>query len=108
VLRRFIHGFIRAALGPVLLAAVVAQAHAVMRCGPELVSRGDSVIKLLEACGEPTVGNPALLFGDVFWIYNFGPDEFKQRVRIRDGRIMAIERLGRGVEKPHPALGRLR
>jgi hypothetical protein len=94
--------------GLLLLVAAVVPVHAVMRCGPELVSRGDSVMKLLEACGEPTIGNPTLLFGDVFWIYNFGPDEFKQRVRIRDGRIMRIERLGRGVEKPHEALGRLR
>jgi hypothetical protein len=104
VLRRVIC----ASCGLLLLTAAALPVHAVMRCGPELVSRGDSVIKLLEACGEPAVGNPALLVGDVNWIYNFGPDEFKQRVRIRDGRIMNIERLGRGVEEPHAALRRLR
>jgi hypothetical protein len=79
-----------------------------MRCGAELVSRGDSVIRLLDACGQPTVGNPALLFGDSVWIYNFGPDEFQRRVRLRDGRIRNIERLGRGVEYPHEALQRWR
>jgi hypothetical protein len=102
------HRFLSLLAGVLLPALITMPAHAAMRCGHELISRGDSVLKLLEACGEPTVGNPAILFGDVFWIYNFGPDEFKQRIRIRDGTIMSIQRLGRGVEEPHAALGRFR
>jgi len=102
-----LRGLTGAGFGLLFLAAA-GSAGASMRCGAEIVSRGDSVIRLLDACGEPTVGDPALWFGDAVWIYNFGPDEFQRRVRVRDGRIRNIERLGRGVEHPHAAFRRWR
>lgn len=103
-----LRGFTGVSAGIVLLAAASGAAEASMRCGHEIVTPGDSVIRLLDLCGEPTVGNPALWFGDAVWIYNFGPDEFQRRVRLRDGRIRSIERLGRGVEHPHHAFQRWR
>ena len=83
-----------------LLAVAATPAHADMRCGSEISSEGDSVLKLLDACGEPTLGNPALHSGDTVWTYDFGPTEFIQRVRIRDGVVRRIESLGRGVTEP--------
>jgi hypothetical protein len=75
-------------------------AHAAMRCGAAVITPGDSVIRLLEACGAPTVGSPAVQFGTTFWIYNFGPTEFMRRVTLHDGKVRRIERLERGVVEP--------
>lgn len=88
--------------GALLLAA--GPAAAAIRCGTDLVDEGDSVIKLLEACGEPTLGDPALYLGTAEWTYNFGPTGFITRVLIRDGRVERIEDLGRGVAIPDDEL----
>lgn len=72
-------------------------AQAAMRCGTELVSEGDSVVKLLEYCGDPATGDPELYLDTAEWTYNFGPNEFMYRVVIREGRVERIEELGRGL-----------
>ena len=86
--------------GLLLGLAVTVPAYADMRCGTAIISEGDSVLRLLDACGEPTLGDRALYLGDAVWTYNFGPTEFMKRVRIRDGVIRRIETLGRGVVEP--------
>ena len=85
-----------AIVGGALALLANAPASAAMRCGTELVVEGDSVLKLLEACGEPDMGVAALGPTNAEWIYNFGPDEFMKRVVIRDGQVERIEELGRG------------
>lgn len=66
-----------------------------LRCGADLVSEGESVHKLIEACGEPVEGD--MLYTDFGrWTYNFGPDEFMMRVTIRAGIVERVERLGYG------------
>lgn len=99
----------RASTGPspirwvVVLATLLgsaAPAAAALRCGTDLVVEGDSVVKLLDSCGEPTYGDAALFLDTAEWTYNFGPDEFMHRVLIRDGRVERIEELGRGIEPP--------
>lgn len=83
-----------------LLMALAVPAAGAMRCGTELIAEGDSVVKLLEACGEPTIGDPALFLGTAEWTYNFGPNEFMMRVLIRDGQVERLEELGWGIEPP--------
>jgi len=75
-------------------------AHGALRCGTDLVTEGDSVVKLLEACGDPTTGDPDLYLDTAEWTYNFGPEEFMYRVLIRDGAVERIEELDRGVVQP--------
>ncbi len=75
-------------------------ATAAMRCGNELISPGDSVLKLLNACGEPAYGDPALYLGTAQWTYNFGPNEFMQRVYIQNGKVERINQLGYGFKAP--------
>ncbi len=75
-------------------------AHSALRCGTDLVAEGDSVVKLIESCGEPTIGNAALFQDRAEWTYNFGPNEFMYRVLIDNGRVERIEELGRGVTEP--------
>lgn len=94
-------------LGPVtgatLLMAVTLlarPAHGAIRCGTELVAEGDSVAKLLEHCGEPAIGEPAMAVGTAEWTYNFGPNEFMVRVLVRDGMVERIEELGYGFVEP--------
>lgn len=88
-----------AAAAPLLL-ALAAPVVGAMRCGSDLVAEGDSVLKLLDACGEPTFGDPALYLGTAEWTYNFGPNEFMMKVLIRDGQVERIEELGRGITPP--------
>jgi hypothetical protein len=95
--------------------AATAPAHA-LRCGTGVVSKGDSTMKLLRECGEPTMTekqersvatrsyDPARgTYYDDFvaipyeiWTYNFGPRRFVQRITIEDGKIRSIESAGYG------------
>lgn len=84
----------------VLLLGGGAGAHGALRCGTDLITEGDSVVKLLEACGDPATGNPDLYLDTAEWTYNFGPNEFMYRVLIRDGAVERIEELDRGVVQP--------
>lgn len=73
-------------------------AVASVRCGTDLIQKGDSVLLLLEACGEPDIGNSGILtgYGSGEVTYNFGPREFMVRVMISDGKIERTENLGYG------------
>jgi len=93
------HVGVRLGLAAWLIGGATA-AHGALRCGTELVSEGDSVVKLLEACGEPTTGDPSLFLDRTDWVYNFGPEEFLYRVIIPDGDVERIEEPGRGVAEP--------
>lgn len=83
-------------LSTLLLAVVVANpVNAQMRCGTELIQKGDSSLRVLEACGEPLAGRPDFS-ADGEWTYNFGSQEFMMRVIITDGAVLRLEQLGRG------------
>lgn len=107
------------ALGALLLVSFAPDAHA-MRCGNRLISTGDPAARLLAECGEPVQvsyatavrrvplvqrpGERILYRGGIeyrevaieTWVYNFGPSRFMREVRIEDGKVEAIRRLGRG------------
>jgi hypothetical protein len=103
---------------PVLLLLCIAwagPAHA-LRCGTGVVSEGDSTLKLLHTCGEPTLkeqtqrqvsydiydrfnGVTTTAYDTVLveiWTYNFGPRRFVQRITIEEGKIKSIESAGYG------------
>ena len=74
------------------------RAHA-LECGTQLVTEGDTVAHLLDACGEPQMQNrgfrrtraPAL----ETWTYDFGPTRDSVEITLRDGFVLAIHTIGR-------------
>jgi hypothetical protein len=89
-------------------------AHA-LRCEHKLISVGDHASKLLRYCGEPDsvrsrrarralVGNIGRTLFPAFaedllieeWTYNFGPNKLMRIVRLENGIVADIERLGYG------------
>jgi hypothetical protein len=97
------------------LALSALPAHA-LRCGNNIVSEGDSTMRLLRNCGEPTLKEqfvdrmPVRTYDQVnnayytaydeqpydVWTYNFGPRRFVQRITIKSGKIHRIESQGYG------------
>lgn len=84
-----------------LALALSVPAVASIRCGTDLVQEGDSVVHLLEACGEPYFGDRGVLlgYGSGEVTYNFGPTEFMVRVDVRDGKVEKFENLDYGFVK---------
>ncbi|HET6602694.1 MAG TPA: DUF2845 domain-containing protein [Xanthomonadaceae bacterium] len=83
-------------------------ACAALRCGSRLVNEGDFDFRLRETCGEPfyvdrwvdlvshSVGPQTAVSQYVEradWYYDFGSNRLLQRVRVRDGRVVAFETL---------------
>jgi hypothetical protein len=90
-----------------------------LRCGPFLVLEGDHIYQALQKCGQPDfrytrveyrwigvqgygLTQPGLGFGNLVpvyideWIYNFGPQQFMQRLIFENGRLIQIKILGYG------------
>jgi hypothetical protein len=100
-------------------AADAARANS-MRCGNDLVTRGDTQIQVLADCGQPDAIErlPSLLvpgttiygnqiyagpFGTglagvsvELWTYNFGPRRLMRQVRLESGSVTEITTLGYG------------
>jgi hypothetical protein len=96
--------------------ALVSGPSLALRCGTGIVSVGDSTLKLLKTCGEPTLKEhfeeplPGATYdpwtgawypqygsiGYDIWTYNFGPNRFIQRITIRNGEVYRIESQGYG------------
>jgi len=88
-----------------------------IRCGSQLILKGSTSADLLEYCGKPAqvtkngtvnglVGNTYTSGGIVSqatgdfevetWTYDFGPNQFMERVRIENGIVVQIDSLGYG------------
>ena len=96
-----------------LLMAVAAPAHA-FRCGTRIITRGDHSDKILRFCGEPQsvqtrisqrgyvsqLGRvvPGVIEEIVIeeWTYNLGPHQLIRVVRLENGYVADIKRLGYG------------
>ncbi|MCK8516891.1 DUF2845 domain-containing protein [Methylonatrum kenyense] len=83
-------------------------ADASIRCGGNIVQRGDSTFDLLAICGEPTLREPVRfsLLPDgrsaiavERWYYNRGPQRLVRIVDIRDGRVQRIDSGGYGFNR---------
>jgi hypothetical protein len=98
-------------LGACCLLAMVAVEARTLRCDGRLVSVGDRRYDALVACGEPDLRVPVRLqvigalpaypYEEV-WYYNFGPHRLMRELRLREGRIIAIETAGYGFRPEHP------
>jgi hypothetical protein len=91
-------------------AAVPARADSSIRCEGGLVSVGDARVDLLGKCGLPALEERRLSSRSVEtvtslrsvdvviddWTYDFGPSSFVQVVRLENGRVRNVERLGYG------------
>ena len=96
------------------LALAAAPAHA-MRCGVNLVAKGQWTYEVLEQCGEPIEHHEKTVFLTThdrhghsgleaatsieveYWIYDFGPHRLRRLLRFEDGQLVRIETLDRGV-----------
>jgi hypothetical protein len=87
-----------------------------LRCGSGIVDTGDTTLKLVRLCGQPTLKEQqerrvltrsydqlrGVYFDDYLtvpyeiWTYNFGPQRFVQRITIENGKIKQIESSGYG------------
>lgn len=99
------------ALLAVMACLAPAQAAGAMRCGSRLIDEGKLAIEVLAACGEPDYRDPWVtrhprmnsFVADVEeWYYNFGPNQLLRVVRLRNGRVRAIEADGYGFHDASP------
>ncbi len=99
----------------ILLLSFAAAAQA-LRCGNDLVQKGDHITEVLEKCGEPDYREkwiedaiihrrphrllpPEHTIGSVvvsLWTYNFGRRQFMRELRFENGRLVDIETLDYG------------
>jgi hypothetical protein len=113
----------RARLPGLLLALAIslpASADSI-RCDRGIVGVGDTRLDLLGRCGEPTLRERAVVERAVAvdaaaavsverrlavvrdrWTYDLGRDRFAQTVVLEDGRVVAVERGGRGYAESAP------
>lgn len=92
--------------------AMPATASDTFRCGPDIVTRGDTTVETLFSCGEPSyreVLNPGFEGPRVEnWFYNCGFGGFLHVLRFVDGRLLDVksEGYGRGESECTGALHR--
>ena len=87
-----------------------------MRCGSRIIANGDTSVKVREYCGEPVAvqvrrGLSSFVDRDGYrlwlpgfaeeilieeWTYNFGPRMFMRVVRIENGLVTDVRKLGYG------------
>lgn len=99
----------------ILLLLTASTGAEALRCRHGLIAPGDHKIEVLAACGEPVFreevveypfrvhGTGAwphveyLPFGLVSeeWVYDFGPQRFRQLLRFRSNRLATIETLSK-------------
>ena len=108
------------------LALSAADPASALRCDGRLVHPGDYDFQLSQTCGAPfhverwreligqPLGEDAGLARSVDWeewYYDFGPNRFLQRVRLREGQVQRVELLslrGRGQPLRYCRSGELR
>src|SRR5215475_9930549 len=92
-----------------------------IRCGSQLIEKGSTSADLLQFCGKPAqitkngtvnglIGNTHTPGGVVSsatgdfevetWVYDFGPNQLMERVRIENGIVVQIESMGYGHNSP--------
>jgi hypothetical protein len=102
-----------------VVGALLANPALALRCGSDLVSKGDSTFALTQRCGPPTAvqrvegrtvtsqvwdpnwnqyRNVVESVSDPYeiWYYNFGPTNFVAKITVRNGQIDKLEDDGYG------------
>jgi hypothetical protein len=82
------------------ISAPKAHADTVMRCGAQLVERGDNLYTVQSRCGAPTFTTQYFEFRSVLgrtvqvvidqWVYDFGPDQFVQTLTFEQGILQYV------------------
>lgn len=79
-----------------------------MRCGSRVVSVEAHAAEVLSACGtpdfrdvfsHPAAHGPGVLADIEQWTYNFGPNKLLHVLRLRNGRLVRIDREGYGFHR---------
>lgn len=89
------YGLLACGMLALALAPLNASAES-LRCGTDLVTPGDSLSDLREACGKPArtarlVNDDGETIGAVYYYQQ--PGRAERRIEIRSGRVSLIERL---------------
>ncbi|MGH8528342.1 MAG: DUF2845 domain-containing protein [Nevskiales bacterium] len=90
-----------------LALALAASPAAALRCGSHAISEGDSIVRVLNACGEPAYRDnwqifyPYLLGSGLpsrreTWYYNFGPSRLLYVLEFSSGRLQQERTEGYG------------
>jgi hypothetical protein len=70
------------------------------RCGPEIVTRGETTVETLLSCGDPSfreILNPGIEGPSVEnWFYNCGSAGFLHVLRFVEGRLQNVKTAGYG------------
>jgi hypothetical protein len=100
------------ALAIALIAPAPAHGADSMRCGSRLLSVEARAADLIATCGEPAYrdvwtfqqGQTRNWVSDMEeWYYNFGPSQLLRIVKLRNGRVVAIDSDGYGFVPPRDA-----
>jgi hypothetical protein len=86
-----------ASLALLVAAPALEAAAAGLRCGNDLVQRGDSIVHVRQKCGDPLhqadlVNDRGKVIGTVLY-FDPGYGRKDRRVTFRGGRVVSIERL---------------
>jgi len=87
------------------LLAVPAAGDSTMRCDANIVTRGLTLLEVLERCGEPalTLRRAEFLVAGVYlpveeWYYELGSNRFRRLLTFENGRLVRIE------QRPKPVI----
>ena len=69
---------------------VMNQAHA-LRCGTKLINKGDSILKVLEYCGQPVYSDYVVYRQRLTRLYIYKQGGREQRIYLRAGRVIGVE-----------------
>jgi hypothetical protein len=83
-----------------LLPVVAPQPALAFYCGGKLVEVGDSVERLYQNCGAPSLKLTPRETGGETWFYNQGSSQFVTKITIFAGKITAIEEGDYGFGSP--------
>lgn len=100
----------------IILTGAISLPASALRCGSDIVTRGDHLLEVLEYCGEPALREEFVVRKPVArqqhhllpdypviepvtvreWTYDFGPNRFMRKIRFEDGVIKKIKTLNKG------------
>lgn len=68
---------------------VVDQAHA-LRCGNVVIKEDDSILKVLEYCGQPLYSDYINYHHKLTKLYIYKQNRLEQRIYLRAGRVVGV------------------
>lgn len=75
----------------ILIAVVLSSPAHAMRCGTKLINKGDSILKVLEYCGQPIYSDYVIYGQRLTRLYIYKQGGREQRLYLRAGRVIGVE-----------------